>query len=118
MCGVTCWQPHAAQAGLRTGSWLRCAPPHAGGGNATVAAAAAAPLLAFRATFPNGASALPDWSNATSPCRWEGVICSGGQVVELRLADKGLRGPLAPQDWALPETILKINLGGKADCPA
>ena len=72
-----------------------------------------APLLAFRASFANGAKALPDWSNASAPCRWEGVICDETGVVELRLADKGLKGTLSAT-WSLPPTVRKLNLGGNA----
>lgn len=41
-------------------------------------------LLAFRASFSNGAEALPDWTNATSVCRWTGVTCnSEGRVTKM-----------------------------------
>ena len=42
-----------------------------------------APLLAFKATFTNGAAVLADWSAATNPCLWSGVICERGVVTEL-----------------------------------
>ena len=77
----------------------------------------AAPLLAFRATFANAATALPSWDNATHPCSWEGVACNASGVVGLQLHDKGIKGTLTPSQWALPDTIQEINLGGRRPLP-
>lgn len=39
-------------------------------------------LLAFKATFSNGAR-LGSWKRGTNPCHWNRVKCTGGRVTEL-----------------------------------
>ncbi|CAL0307887.1 unnamed protein product [Lupinus luteus] len=54
-------------------------------------------LLSLKNAFSN-AEALDTWMAGTSPCsekdQWEGVACSNGQVIKLRLGDMGLQGKI------------------------
>ena len=42
-------------------------------------------LLAFKASFQNGAAALPSWKEETDPCEdWSAIYCtSSGRVTEM-----------------------------------
>jgi hypothetical protein len=57
----------------------------------------ASTLLAFKAELAGSSSSvLASWNGSTSICDWEGVACSGGQVVALSLPSYGLAGALSP----------------------
>ncbi|CAN6195575.1 unnamed protein product [Urochloa humidicola] len=53
-------------------------------------------LLAFKAELAGSSSGvLASWNGTTSVCSWEGVACSGGQVVSLSLPSYGFAGALS-----------------------
>ncbi|KAI5674609.1 hypothetical protein M9H77_14973 [Catharanthus roseus] len=71
-------------------------------------------LLAFKHSSvesdPNGF--LKDWSSS-SPCSWNGVSCSvDGQVVELNLANAGLKGHLHISDLMGLPSLARIHFSG------
>jgi len=45
-------------------------------------------LLALKAGFTNGDTALADWVSTTDPCddTWTGITCSDGEVTEISLS--------------------------------
>lgn len=73
-------------------------------------------LLAFKQSSveadPNGF--LKDWSSSSSSyCSWNGVSCSvDGQVVELNLANAGLRGHLQISDLMALPGLSRLHLSG------
>jgi len=48
------------------------------------------------------------WLSDTTPCNWFGVVCSGGSVVELNLADNNLRGKI-PQEISQLTNLKTLN---------
>lgn len=57
----------------------------------------ASTLLAFKAELAGSSSSmLASWNGSTSIWDWEGVTCSGGQVVALSLPSYGHAGALSP----------------------
>jgi hypothetical protein len=66
-------------------------------------------LLAFKSTFSNGARL--GW-RGNEPCNWARVKCSNGRVTELLLEGKGLMGSIPHGGWALPNSLLNLDLDG------
>uniref|UniRef100_K3XE82 Receptor kinase-like protein Xa21 n=3 Tax=Setaria italica TaxID=4555 RepID=K3XE82_SETIT len=57
----------------------------------------ASALLAFKAELAgSGSGMLASWNGTAGVCGWEGVACTGGQVVALSLPSYGLAGALSP----------------------
>ncbi|KAJ1282573.1 hypothetical protein BS78_03G063100 [Paspalum vaginatum] len=81
----------------------------------------ASALLAFRAGLARSNSGvLAGWNGTTGVCSWEGVSCSGGQVVALSLPSYGLAGVLSPEIGNLT-SLRTLNLssnGFHGDIPA
>lgn len=72
-------------------------------------------LLTFKKSSvesdPNGF--LNEWtSSSSSPCTWNGISCSNGQVVELNLSSVGLGGPLHLTDLMALPTLLRVKFNG------
>ncbi|KAL4440627.1 hypothetical protein ABPG75_003628 [Micractinium tetrahymenae] len=87
-------------------------------------------LLAFKATFDNGASLLSTWKAGTDPCAgpptkesygagrqsstgsWLGIWCDdSGRVNVIDLSGLGLAGAIPPGSWALPATVTELHFG-------
>ncbi|KAK8452395.1 hypothetical protein SEVIR_5G102501v4 [Setaria viridis] len=57
----------------------------------------ASALLAFKAELAgSGSGMLASWNGTAGVCGWEGVACTGGQVVALSLPSYGFAGALSP----------------------
>ncbi|KAJ1275243.1 hypothetical protein BS78_05G121500 [Paspalum vaginatum] len=70
----------------------------AAGGNGDLLRGDAMALLALKASLRCRAGALRSWSagGAASVCAWEGVLCAGGRVVAVDVANMNLSAGAAP----------------------
>ncbi|XP_009610192.1 receptor-like protein kinase BRI1-like 3 [Nicotiana tomentosiformis] len=72
-------------------------------------------LIAFKKSSvefdPNGF--LKDWSfSSSTPCTWNGISCSNGQVVELNLSSADLSGLLHLSHLMALPTLLRLHFTG------
>jgi hypothetical protein len=66
-------------------------------------------LTTFRSAFDPRGTKL-NWSNTTSTCTWNGVVCSGDRVTQLRLPGEGLTGTIPSQSLSLLSELRVVSL--------
>jgi Leucine-rich repeat (LRR) protein len=59
---------------------------------------------------PNWSPKTVNWNNTDTPCTWEGITCSNGNVTEINLTSHNLTGTL-PNLSALTSSLQKLQLG-------
>lgn len=66
-------------------------------------------LVAFRDVFDPTGRKL-NWTNATSTCAWNGIVCTNNRVYQIRLPGQGLRGTIPPSSLSLLTELRVISL--------
>lgn len=66
-------------------------------------------LITFRNVFDPRGTKL-NWTNTTSTCRWNGVVCSRDRVTQIRLPGDGLTGIIPPESLSLLSELRVVSL--------
>ncbi|KAG0600286.1 hypothetical protein M758_11G021900 [Ceratodon purpureus] len=66
-------------------------------------------LITFRNVFDPRGTKL-NWTNTTSTCSWNGVVCSNDRVTQIRLPGEGLRGPVPTNSLSLLSELRVVSL--------
>lgn len=66
-------------------------------------------LTTFRNVFDPRGTKL-NWRNTTSPCTWNGVVCSRDRVTQIRLPGEGLTGIIPSGSLSLLSELRVVSL--------
>lgn len=66
-------------------------------------------LITFRNVFDPRGTKL-NWSNTTSACTWNGVVCSSNRVTQIRLPGEGLTGVIPSASLSLLSELRVVSL--------
>lgn len=95
-----------ARVVVTTGLMVLCFVAVAGGQDL---AADTRALITFRNVFDPRGTKL-NWTNTTSACTWNGVVCSRDRVTQLRLPGEGLRGTIPSASLSLLSELRVVSL--------
>jgi len=103
------YNPHFSMATLKVAATVITILCIASAAAAQDLAADARALVAFRSAFDPRGRKLK-WANATSPCTWNGVVCSRDRVTQIRLPGVGLTGVIPVNSLSLLSELRVVSL--------